>query len=330
MAVEDVIGSHVVRVAVVQAEVASSLSAGLASAAELTRDAATRGATLVVFPETWLPGYPVWLDLCRDAGLWNHPPVKSVFRRLAEESVAIPGPAATALGEIARTCGVTLIMGVSERVDAGAGQGTLYNTILTHGSDGALLNHHRKLMPTYTERMVWGAGDAEGLRGVAIPVGDASARVGSLVCWEHWMPLARQALHESGEDIHAALWPTVHEMHQVSSRQYAFEGRCFVLAAGSLMRAADLPPELEPHPDKVSAGDQWVMRGGSAIIGPDGSYIEEPVYDAPAMLIADLDLHRVREERMTLDVTGHYSRPELLELRVLRPGRRAVESTPAP
>jgi predicted amidohydrolase len=140
------------------------------------------------------------------------------------------------------------------------------------------------------------------------------------------MPLARQALHETGEDIHAALWPTVHEMHQVASRQYAFEGRCFVLAAGSLMRASRLPAELEPHPDKVSSPDQWVLRGGSAIIGPDGYHIAGPVYDAPAMLIADLDLHRLREERMTLDVTGHYSRPELLELRVTRLGRRIVES----
>lgn len=153
---------------------------------------------------------------------------------------------------MARTNGVTLVMGVSERVTAGPGQGTLYNSILSYGPDGALLNHHRKLMPTYTERMVWGAGDAEGLRSVAMPVGGVSARVGSLVCWEHWMPLARQALHESGEDIHVALWPTVHEMHQVASRQYAFEGRCFVLAAGSLMRASKLPSELEPHPGRSS------------------------------------------------------------------------------
>jgi predicted amidohydrolase len=316
----------VVRAAVVQTEVPTTLANGLARAAELTREAAVQGATLVVFPETWLPGYPVWLDVCRDAGLWNHAPVKAVFRRLAEESVAVPGSAADTLAEMARANGVILIMGVSERVDTGPGQGTLYNSILSFGPDGALLNHHRKLMPTYTERMVWGAGDAEGLRSVAMTAGGASVRVGSLVCWEHWMPLARQALHESGEDIHVALWPTVHEMHQIASRQYAFEGRCFVLAAGSLMQAAKLPSELEPHPEKVIDPDQWVMRGGSAIIAPDGSYIVEPIYDAPAMLVADLDLHRVREERMTLDVTGHYSRPELLELRVTRTGRRAVES----
>ena len=315
------------RAAIVQAEVPTSLSSGLARADELTREATRQGAALVVFPETWLPGYPAWLDVCRDAGLWNHPPVKAVFRRLAEESVAVPGDASQALSEIARANGVTLVMGVSERVDDGPGQGTLYNSILTFGPDGALLNHHRKLVPTYTERMVWGAGDAEGLRSAVIPNGETTARVGALVCWEHWMPLARQALHDTGEDVHVALWPTVHEMHQIASRQYAFEGRCFVLAAGSLMRASQLPKELEVHPSRVSSADQWVLRGGSAIIGPDGYYVRDPVHDAEAVIVADLDLGRVREERMTLDVTGHYSRPELLELRVTRTGRRDERST---
>ena len=320
--------SPIVRAAIVQAEIPDSRAHGLARAAELTREAAAQGATLVVFPETWLPGYPAWLDVCRDAALWNHAPVKAVFRRLAEESVAVPSDASHALAEIARVNGVTLVMGVSERVDAGPGQGTLYNTILTYGPTGALLNHHRKLMPTYTERMVWGSGDAEGLRSAELVTNGINARIGALVCWEHWMPLARQALHDAGEDVHVALWPTVHEMHQVASRQYAFEGRCFVLAAGSVMRASALHAELEPHPDKVASPEQWVLRGGSAIIGPDGSYLAGPVFDAPAIIVADLELDRVREERMTLDVTGHYSRPELLELRVTRTGRRAVTADP--
>lgn len=307
------------RAAVVQEFAPHTLANGLAIAAEHVADAASQGAALVIFPETWLPGYPIWLDVCRDVALWDHAPVKAVYRRLADESVAVPSDASRALGEIARACGVTLVMGVSERVDDGPGRGTLYNSILTFGPDGSLLNHHRKLMPTYTERMVWGAGDADGI--VGVPIGDA--RVGALVCWEHWMPLARQALHDSGEDVHAALWPTVHEMHQVASRHYAFEGRCFVLAAGSLMRAADLPSELEPHASKVADGAQLVMRGGSAIIAPDGSYVAGPVFDEPAVLLATLDLARVREERMTLDVTGHYQRAELLTLHVTRGGRQA-------
>ena len=140
-----------------------------------------------------------------------------------------------------------MVVGVSERVSAGPGRGTLYNSLLTIGPDGQLLNHHRKLVPTYTERMVWGNGDADGLQAVDTPAG----RVSGLVCWEHWMPLARQALHDSGEDIHVAVWPTVHDRHQLASRQYAFEGRCFVLAAGSVMRASSLPPELEVEPSRV-------------------------------------------------------------------------------
>lgn len=307
------------RVAIVQEYSPRDLASGLRTAAERVKAAASDGATLVVFPETWLPGYPIWLDVCRDAALWDHAPVKAVFRRLAEQSVAVPSDATRALAEIAREHDVALVMGVSERVDDGPGRGTLYNSILTVGPDGTLLNHHRKLVPTYTERMVWGPGDADGIRGVDV----GAARVGSLVCWEHWMPLARQALHEAGEDIHVALWPTVHEMHQVASRHYAFEGRCYVLAAGSLLRASDLPAELEPSPAKVAGAEQFVIRGGSAIIAPDGSYVAGPVYEEPAILVADLDMGRVREERMTLDVTGHYRRPDVLALEVRRGERLA-------
>ena len=296
-------------VAIVQAEVAADLASGLRRTADLTAQAATSGATLVVFPETWLPGYPAWLDVCRDVALWDHAPVKQVFARMASESVVVDGDSGRALGDIARANGVTLVVGVTERVAAGVGRGTLYNSLLIYGSSGELLNHHRKLVPTYTERMVWGPGDAAGLRAVDTPAG----RVGGLICWEHWMPLARQALHDSGEDIHVAAWPTAHEMLQVASRHYAFEGRCFVLAAGSLLRAKDLPPELEPHPQRVTSGDQLVMRGGSAIIGPDGHYIAGPVYDEPTILTAELSLDRVREESMSLDVAGHYGRRDCFD-----------------
>jgi chlorite dismutase len=142
---------------------------------------------------------------------------------------------------------------VNERVEAGAGNGTLYNSLLVFDATGNLANHHRKLVPTYTERLVWGAGDARGLAAVDTAIG----RVGGLICWEHWMPLSRHVLHASGEHVHVALWPTVHEMHQIASRHYAFEGRCFVVAAGLLMRVRDvpaglaLPPELAADPDKL-------------------------------------------------------------------------------
>ena len=319
------------RAAIVQAEVAADLATGLALTDEKAGEAAAAGAALVVFPETWLPGYPAWLDVCRDAGLWDHPPVKAVFRRMAEQSVVVDGPSGQALAAIAARHRIAMVVGVVERVEQGPGRGTLFNSLLTYGRDGSVLNHHRKLVPTYTERLVWGPGDSEGLRAVDVPTGTGHARVGGLVCWEHWMPLARQALHESGEDVHIAAWPTVKEMLQVASRHYAFEGRCFVLAAGSLMRASALPPELETHPTIIASADQLVLRGGSAIVAPNGSYVAGPVFDTPALLVADLDLALTREEAMTLDVAGHYSRPDLFTFGVQSSGARSPRSSsPAP
>jgi nitrilase len=307
------------KVAVVQAEVSPTLAEGLERTATLAREAAASGAQIVVFPETWLPGYPAWLDVCRDAALWNHEPVKKVFERFAAESLDVTGEHGLALSRLAAEVSAVLVIGVVERVSAGPGRGSLFNSLLIYSSKGELLNHHRKLMPTHTERLVWAQGDANGLHPVDTPV----ARIGGLICWEHWMPLARQALHDSGEDIHAALWPTIHETHLIASRHYAFEGRCFVLAAGSLMRASSLPEELEPHPDRVHGPDDWVLRGGSAIIGPDGAFIVEPVYDKAMILSAELDLGAVRREQMTLDVSGHYARRDCFEFRVIANGARS-------
>jgi len=304
--------SKIARVAIVQAEVASTFTEGLKRTSMLAQEAAAAGAKLVVFPETWLPGYPVWLDLCRDVALWDHEPTKTVFRGLAAESVDVRGASGSAIARIASELHITLVTGVSEQVASGPGRGTLYNALLTYGPDGSLLNHHRKLVPTYTERLVWGQGDASGLRAVDTSVG----RIGGLVCWEHWMPLSRQALHEAGEDIHCAVWPTVKEVHQLASRHYAFEGRCYILTKIALMRASALPPELKPHPDRVREPDQWVLNGGSAIIAPDGSYVIPARFDAPVILHAELDLERVRQEAMTLDVTGHYHRPDCFEFHV--------------
>jgi predicted amidohydrolase len=306
-----------VEVAIVQAEVSPTLEAGLERTRHLAQDAAALGAQVVVFPETWLPGYPAWLDCCRDVNLWDHTPTKAVFARYRAESVDVAGASGEALATIARDSNVTLVVGVSERVASGPGYGTLYNSLLTYGPDGTLLNHHRKLMPTYTERLVWGQGDTSGLRAVDTPHG----RVGGLVCWEHWMPLSRQALHDSGEDVHIAVWPTVQERHQIASRHYAFEGRCFVLAAGSLMRASALPEALERDPERAGDADMLVLRGGSAIINPRGEYLAGPVFDEPTILRASLDFARLDEERMTLDVAGHYARPDVFTFSVNPPVR---------
>jgi nitrilase len=316
-----------VRAAVVQAEQPGALASGLALTRELAGEAARDGARLVVFPETWLPGYPAWIDYCRDAALWDHAPVKAEFGRLVENSIVVSGESFAELAAIARDLEITLVVGASERVDAGPARNTLFNALLTIGPDGALLNHHRKLTPTYTERMLWGTGDATGLTAVETSAG----RVGGLICWEHWNPLARQAMHDSGEDAHVAVWSAVvgvNGMHQEASRCYAFEGRCHVLAAGQLMRASDLPDGLEPSPAKVSSPDQWLLRGGSAIIAPDGGYLAGPLYDEPGILVADLDYRRNRAEAMTLDVSGHYQRPDLFTLITRRAPRSAAEGAP--
>jgi nitrilase len=299
------------RVAIAQAEVAPDLASGLEKTRSLARAVARDGAQLVAFPETWLPGYPIWLDVCRDAAIWNNPEVKAEYARMADNSVVVDGESGRALGAIASESRITLVVGVVERVDQGPGRGTLYNSLLIYTPDGALANHHRKLMPTFTERLLWGHGDSNGVRAVATP----SARVGGLICWEHWMPLARQAMHDSGEDIHVAAWPTVHDLHQVASRHYAFEGRCYVLAVGSLMKASALPADLELHPQRSG---EWAMRGGSMVVAPDGQVLAGPVFDREETLVMDLDLRRVREESMTLDVSGHYSRPDCFEFRPVR------------
>ncbi|MDQ3650016.1 MAG: carbon-nitrogen hydrolase family protein, partial [Acidobacteriota bacterium] len=206
-------------VSIVQASpVFMNLDASVARAVGLIKQAARKGAKLIAFGETWLPGYPAWLDHSPHAALWNHEPTREVFAQLRRNSVVVPGKETETLGEVARELGVVIVIGVNERVNAGAGNGTLYNSLLTFGGDGTLLNHHRKLIPTYTERLVWGQGDAAGLEAVTTSAG----RVGGLICWEHWMPLARQTLHTSGEHIHVAVFPAVHEMHQIASRHYAF------------------------------------------------------------------------------------------------------------
>jgi len=307
-----------IMVGIVQASpIFMNLEASLAKAAALLEQAAAKGASLVTFGEAWLAGYPAWLDYCPNAALWNHGPTKEVFAEMRRNSVVVPGRETKRLGEIAAKHKIVLVIGINERVEQGAGNGTLYNSLLTFGTDGKLLNHHRKLVPTYTERLVWGPGDGAGLEAVETKYG----RVGGLVCWEHWMPLARQAMHNSGEHIHIAVFPTVHEMHRIASRHYAFEARCFVLAAGLLMKAADLPTKLVAGTDLETSPEKTLLRGGSCIIAPDGSFVVEPVFDEEKIIVAELDLTLIDQEKMTLDVSGHYSRPDVFDFEINRGSR---------
>jgi nitrilase len=284
-----------------------NLERSLKRAIDLIAEAAKRRAQLVVFPESWLPGYPAWLDVCRDIAVWDHEPTKRLYSRLMENSVAVPSRETEALGDAARRHNLALVIGVHERVNEGPGRGTLYNSILTFGPTGEMLNIHRKLVPTFTERLIWAQGNGEGLRVVETPAG----RVGGLICWEHWMPLARQALHVAGEDIHVSLWPSVKEMHQIASRHYAFEGRCFVVAAGGIMRRSDLPTGFEITGRLANDDSEFILDGGSCVIGPDGHYVAGPTFCSEVIILARINLERIREESLTLDVTGHFDRPDL-------------------
>lgn len=302
-----------ITVAIIQASpVYSNLEASLTRAGALIEEAAKTGAQLVAFGETWLPGYPAWFDFCPEAALWNREKTKEVYARLRQNSVVVPSRATEILADAARANKVSIVIGINERVDAGAGNGTLYNSLLIFDETGKLANHHRKLVPTYTERLVWGQGDGDGLKSVKTNAG----RIGALVCWEHWMPLARQAMHVAGEDVHVAVFPTVHEMHQITARQYAFEGRTFVLAVGMIMRAQDFPAEFETAHLSKDNREKIVLRGGSCIVAPDGSFIVEPIFDDEKIIMAELDLTMIDKEKMTLDVSGHYARPDIFDFKI--------------
>lgn len=284
-----------------------SLEASMDKVEHYLCEAAARNVQLITFGETWLSGYPAWLDCIPTAALWDFEPAKLVYQRMVENAVDVGGKHVRRLAVLAKTYKMGIVMGVNERVLSGKGRGTLFNSILTFNEKGVLVNHHRKLMPTYTEKMVYGLGDGHGLKRSSIHGVDT----GSLVCWEHWMPHARQAMHDAGEDVHVAAWPTAHERHQIASRHYAFEGRCFVLCAGQILRAEHLPAEFQ-----ADIQETFVLKGGSSIIGPDASYLEEPVWEKEGLLTHELDLGWPTRERMTLDVSGHYNRPDVFHFEV--------------
>jgi nitrilase len=305
-----------VRVACVQVEpVILDRARTLEKLAAVTAEAKAGGAQLVVFPETFIAAYPTsaWAKFL--AG-WADPRAKAAFARLARESVEVPGPDADRLGQIAREHEVWLVTGVNERDPTQPG--TLYNALLYHGPDGRLAVHHRKLVPTNHERLIWGQGDGGGLRAVETPLG----RIGGLICWENYMPLARFALYESGVQIYIASTADDGDAWQATLVHIARESRAFVVSPCHFQRAGSYPDDF-PLREEI-AGIDILGRGGSAILGPDGSYLAGPLYGEEGILYADLDPQRLDEERQRFDAAGHYHRPDVLELRVRprRAGRR--------
>jgi nitrilase len=277
-----------------------------AAAAEV----AARGARLAVFPEAFVPAYPssTWAKAL--AG-WAEEGAKEAFALLARESVEIPGPAERRLGEIAREHELWLVTGVTERDPARPG--TLYNTLLYHGPDGELALKHRKLVPTNHERLVWGPGDGGGLETVETPLG----RIGGLICWENYMPLARFALYESGVELYIASTADDSDGWQSTLVHIARESRAFVIAPSHYQRASSYPDDFPLR--RLLDGLEVIGRGGSAILSPDGSYLAGPLWDEEGILYAELDPERLAEERQRFDPVGHYHRPDVLRLDVTKP-----------
>jgi aliphatic nitrilase len=290
--------SRFVAAAVQRAPCVLDVEAGTRRAVESIGEAADAGARLVVFPETWLPTYPYWSPFPTDAAF------PELYRRLFENSVSVPGPETERIGEAAARTGTTVIIGVNEREERG---GTIYNTLVYVGPDGRLLGKHRKLVPTLSERLIWGAGDGSDLDVYDTAVG----RLGGLICYEHQMAPARYALAGLGIQVHASVWPGYAMLHPIvdaATRHLAYENACFVIVARDVLSPDDLPDGL-PLPGVFEA------HGGSAIIAPGGEYLAGPEMDKDTLVVAEIDLARTIEAKRWVDSVGHYSRPDVFELR---------------
>jgi len=271
-------------------------------AADLAGDAARRGAGLIVFPEAFIGGYPKGLDFGARVGS-RTPEGREQFRVYYNNALTVPGESCDALSDIARVHAIYLVMGVIERDG-----GTLYCTVLFFAPDGQLLGKHRKLMPTAAERLVWGFGDGSTMPVLDTPIG----RIGAVICWENYMPLLRMTMYGKGIQLYCA--PTVddRETWLPTMRHIALEGRCFVLSACQVLCADECPP------------GHMAIRGGSCIIDPLGRVLAGPHFDEQTILTADLDLGEIIRGKYDLDVTGHYARPDVFELRVNERRKSAV------
>lgn len=303
------------------------LRATVDKAIRLIAEAAGAGAKLIAFPETWISGYPSYIA---GSAEWDHHEAKVAHRQLAESSITVPGPELERLQEAARRHDAMLVIGANER-DTGYSRGTIYNSMIYISNEGQLLGVHRKLVPTHSERIIWGQGDGSGLLVLDTPIG----RVGGLVCWEHWMPLTRFAMHAKGEQVHVATWPEVPDIHHLASRHYAFEGRCFVICVGSYLTMDDIPDSFVRKQAMLAGGDFGgddgvILPGGSGIIGPDGQWVSGPVAGGETIVYGEIDLDRIEEEQLALDTVGHYNRPDVFQLTVDERPRIPVQWLRAP
>ncbi len=303
-----------VRVAVAQATpIMLDPAATAAKAAGLVRSAAQAGARLLLLPEAFVPAYPRGMGFGTVVGA-RSPAGRDDFRELWAASVTVPGPEVEAIAAAARDARIHVAVGVVERC-----HGTLFCTLLLYGDQGELLLHHRKLRPTGAERLMWGEGDGSTLTVVETPFG----RVGGLICWENYMPLARTALYAQGVEIYLAPTADARETWQATLRHIACEGRCFVLGCNQVVRRGDYPPHWAERPEFASL-PEIACRGGSAVYSPLGEVLAGPVWDREELIVVDLDMDDIARGKFDFDATGHYGRPDVFELRVNRARQRSV------
>ena len=286
-------------------------------AVALVGEVASEGAELVVFPETFIPGYPVWMWRLRPGGDMSL--TNELYGRLFENAVDLENDDLAPLRAAAKEHSVTIVCGVNEREGA-VSRGTLFNTVVVIDAEGEIVNRHRKLMPTNPERMVHGFGDASGLRVIDTPVG----RIGTLLCWESYMPLARYALYAQGVEIYIAPTYDSGDAWIGTMQHIAREGRCWVVNSGFVMRASDIPDDFPERDELYPDPDAWVNPGDSAVIGPDGNTTAGPLRQEVGVVYADIDLSAIGVARRSLDVAGHYSRPDVFELRVNREAQKPI------
>lgn len=282
-------------------------------AVEHIAESSQAGADIIVFGEGWLSGYPAWIDYSRHMGCWDQKEIKEVWATMYDDAITIPGSEIELIQKAAKEHAKYIVLGANEAIKKGKGNGTLYNTLLIIDPIGEIVVHHRKLMPTYNEKLVHGYGDAYGLKTIETPFGN----IGGLICWEHWMPLTRQAMHDEGEDIHFGLWPAVKSSHKLASRHYAFEGRCYVVAMGQILHKKSIPPALNLKEELKNSESEYILDGGSCVIDPNGNYILEPQYGLEEIIYVDLPpLTELYTERMNLATSGHYQRPDVFTFKV--------------
>ena len=303
-------GQKKVKVAVVQAApVLFDREATLEKAAVLISEAGKQGAGLVLLPEAYVPAYPRGFSFGMVVGS-RKSEGRALWKRYWENAVEVPGPATVALGAAAREAGVFLAIGVIER-DNQFSRGTLYCTLLYFGPGGKLLGKHRKLKPTGAERLIWGEGDGSTMPVVETPFG----KVGGLICWENYMPLARTAMYAKGVEIYLAPTADYRDAWQATMRHIACEGRCFVLGCNQFVKKDMYPENLETL-EELEDRPEIMCRGGSVIVAPLGDVIAGPLFDEEGILYAQLDMTEVVKAKIDFDVVGHYSRPDVFQLSV--------------